>query len=172
MRVKKARGRGNLWQSFSDPQLEIRSYVVKPRTAGEAGVKSQNKGMAGQRSLIFWVWKLQGVHIFTLILQLGMISGDLVLKTSLRLSPGLTGVHGNRLVMSDTQSWGVGEGQGAQWVWKERALLWPRQPQQYSWNGDLGQRSNDSVTVFNMCPACYFSGNSWTKWYTLIWICL
>lgn len=37
-----------------------------------------------------------------------MISGDLVLKTSLRLSPGLTGVHGNRLVMSDTQSWGGG----------------------------------------------------------------
>lgn len=35
------------------------------------------------------------VHIFTLILQLGMVSGDLVLKKSLRLSPGSTGVHGN-----------------------------------------------------------------------------
>lgn len=43
-------------------------------------------------------------------------------------------------------------------MWKERALLWPRQPQQYSWNGDLGQRSEDSVTVFNMCPTCYSLG--------------
>lgn len=64
VRVKKARGRGNPWQSFSDPRLEIRGYVVKPRTAGEASVKSQNKGTASQRSLIFWVPHLLG-HLYT-----------------------------------------------------------------------------------------------------------
>lgn len=71
VRVKKARGRGNPRQSFSDPWLEIRGYVVKPRTAGEASVKSQNKGTASQRSLIFWVPHLLGLttskspHLYT-----------------------------------------------------------------------------------------------------------
>lgn len=40
---------------------------------------------------------------------------------------------------------------------RKEHCLWPRQPQQYSWNGDLGQRSKDYVTIFNMCPTCYFS---------------
>lgn len=141
--------------ALSWPKAWIYSFVAKVRPAGEVSSNPQDKDTQSQWFLILGLKTANQAKIFTWILP---IRGGSWEFCNGKESKAFSGIHGSAVQLISTWclfgAWSLTGGSLVSVDRKGECCLL---------NGALGQRYMDCVTVFNMCPTCYFSLEL-TKW--------